>query len=64
MLKASGSIPCGSRQARASDLSEQRNVKALRVDTDSDNAGCVLPRKSTTCAHLFHVNVIKAGSWT
>ena len=46
-------------------ISEQRYVKAPRVDTDSDNAGCVLTRKSTTCAHLFHgVNLIKAGSWT
>ena len=46
-------------------ISEQRYVKAPRVDTDSDYAGCVLTRKSTTCAHLFHgVNLIKAGSWT
>ena len=38
--------------------SEQRYVRAPR-------AGCVLPRKSTTCAHLFHgVNLLKAGSWT
>ena len=28
-------------------------------------AGCVLTRKSMTCAHLFHgVNLIKAGNWT
>ena len=46
-------------------ISEQRYVKAPRVDTDSDYAACVLTRKSTTCAHLFHgVNLIKAGSWT
>ena len=46
-------------------ISEQRYVKALRVDTDSDYAGCVLTMRSTTCAHLFHgVNLIKAGSWT
>ena len=46
-------------------ISEQRYVKAPRVDTDSDYAGCVLTRKSTTCAHLFQcVNLIKAGSWT
>ena len=46
-------------------ISEQRFVKAPRVDSDSDYAGCVLTRKSTTCAHLFHgVNLIKAGSWT
>ena len=46
-------------------ISEQRYVKAPRVDTDSDYAGCVLTKKSTTCAHLFHgVNLIKAGSWT
>ena len=46
-------------------ISEQRYVKAPRVDTDSDHAGCVLTRKSTTCAHLFHgVNLIKVGSWT
>ena len=46
-------------------ISEQRYVKAPCVDTDSDYAGCVLTRKSTTCAHLFHgVNLIKAGSWT
>ena len=32
----------------------QRYVKAPRVDTDTDFAGCVLARKSTTCAHLFH----------
>ena len=42
--------------------SEQRCVKAPRVDTISDYAGCVLTRKSTTCAHLFRgVNLIKAG---
>ena len=42
-------------------ISEQRYVKAPRVDTDSDYAGCVLTSKSTTCAHLFHsVNLIKA----
>ena len=36
--------------------SEQRCVKAPapRVDIDSAYAGCVLTRKSTTCAHLFH----------
>ena len=46
-------------------VQEQRDVKAPRVDTDSDYAGCVLTRKSTTCAHLFHgVNLIKAGSQT
>ena len=46
-------------------ISEQRYVKAPRVDTDSHYAGCVLTRKSTTCAHLFHgVNLLKAGSWT
>ena len=46
-------------------ISEQRYVKATRLDTDSDFAGCVLTRKSTTCAHLFHgVNLIKARRWT
>ena len=46
-------------------ISEQRYVKAPRVDTDSDYAGCVLTRKSTTGAHIFHgVISIKAGSWT
>ena len=46
-------------------VSEQRYVKAPRVDTDSDHAGCVLIRKNTTCAHLFHgVNLLKAGKWT
>ena len=46
-------------------ISEQRYVKAPRVDTDSDKAGCVLIRKSSKCAHLFHgVNLIKAGRWT
>ena len=35
-------------------ISEQRYVKARRVDIDSDYAGCVLARGSTTCAHLFH----------
>jgi len=40
-------------------------VKAPHVDTDSDHAGCILTRKSTTCAHLFHgVNLLKGGSWT
>ena len=34
-------------------ISEQRYAKAPRVDTDSDDAGCVLTRQSTTCAHLF-----------
>ena len=29
--------------------SEQSNVKAPRVDTDSDYAGCVLTRKSDVC---------------
>ena len=46
-------------------ISEKRYVKAKRVDTDNDYAGCVLTRKNTTCAHFFHgVNLIKAGSWT
>ena len=46
-------------------ISEQRFVKAPHVDTDSDHAGCVLTRKSTTCAHLFHgVNLINDGSLT
>ena len=46
-------------------ISEHRYVKAPRVDTDSDCAGCVLTSKSTTCARLFHgVNLTKAGSWT
>ena len=44
-------------------ISEQKYVKAPRVNTDSDYAGCELSKKSTTCAHLFHgVNQIKAGS--
>ena len=34
-------------------ISEQRHVKAPRVDTDSDHAGCVHTRKRTMCAHLF-----------
>ena len=35
------------------------------MDTDSDYAGCVLTRKSSTCAHLFHgVNLLTSGSWT
>ena len=46
-------------------ISEQRYVKAPRVDTDSDYAGCVLTRKSTTCTHLFRgVNLIKSRSST
>ena len=46
-------------------ISEQRFVKSPRADTDSDYAGCVLTRKSTTGVHLFHgVNLLKAGSWT
>ena len=46
-------------------ISEHRYVKAPRIDTDSDYADCVLARKSTSCAHLFHgVNLIKAGNWT
>ena len=46
-------------------ISEQRYVKAPRVDTDSDFAGCVLTRKSTTGAHLFHgVNLLTVGGWT
>ena len=47
-------------------ISEQRYVKGTaRWDTDSDYARCVLTRKSTTCAHLFHgVTSIKARSWT
>ena len=46
-------------------ISEQKHVRAPRVDTDSDYAGCVLTKKSTTCAHLFHgVNLIKEGNWT
>ena len=35
-------------------ISERRCVKAPRVDTDSDCAGCVLTRKSKTGTHLFH----------
>ena len=34
-------------------ISEQRHVKSPRVDTDSDFAGCVLTRKSTTGAISF-----------
>ena len=46
--QASGSIPCGC-------------VRGPRVETDNDYAGCVLTRKSTTCAHLLHgVNLLKA----
>ena len=46
-------------------ISEQRFVKTPRVGTDTDHAGCVLARKSTTGAHLVHgVNLLKAGSWT
>ena len=46
-------------------ISEERNVKAPRVDKDSDYAGFVQMRKSTTCDHLFHgVNLFKAGRWT
>ena len=46
-------------------ISEQRYVKAPRVDTDRDCAGCVLTKKSTTCVHLFQgVHLIKASSWT
>ena len=38
--------------------------RASRVETDKDCAGCVLTRKSMTCAHLFHgVNLLKARSW-
>ena len=41
------------------------DVKATRVDTDSDHAECVLTRKSTTGAHPVHgVNILQAGSWT
>ena len=41
------------------------DVKAPRVDTDSDHAECVLTRKSTTGAHPVHgVNILQAGSWT
>ena len=42
-------------------ISEQRNVKAPRVETDSDYAGCVLTRQSTTCAHLFHGVNLRQG---
>ena len=45
-----GSIPRVSRQTRASDLRTEY-VEAPRVDTDSDYAGCVLTRNSTTCAY-------------
>ena len=46
-------------------ISEQRYVRTPRVDNDSDYVGCVLTRKSTTCAHLLRgINLIKAGSWT
>ena len=35
------------------------------VDTDSDDAECVLARQSTKGAHPVHsVNILKAGSWT
>ena len=38
-----------------------RDVKATRVDTDSDHAECVLTRKSTTGAHPVHrVNILQA----
>ena len=46
-------------------ISEQKYVKAPRVDTDGDYAGCALTRKSTTGAHLSDgFNLLKAGSWT
>ena len=46
-------------------ISEQRRLKAPRVDTDSDYAGCALTRKSTTCAHLSHaVNLLESRIWT
>ena len=46
-------------------ISEQRYVKAPRVDTDSDLAGCVFTRKSTRGAHLFHgVNLRTVGGRT
>ena len=52
-------------QQAVKEVARSRFVKAPRVDTDSDYAGCVPTRKSTTCAHLFYgVNLIKAGSWT
>ena len=44
--QASGSIPCESRHVQV--ISEQRYVKAPRVDNDSDYDGCVLARKSTS----------------
>ena len=43
--QASGLTSRGSRQARAGDLRAE-----VRVDTDSDYAGRVLTRNSTTCA--------------
>ena len=38
-------------------ISEQRYVKAPRVDTDSDLAGCVLTRKSTRGVNFFMVSI-------
>ena len=46
-------------------ISEQQHVKAPRVDTDSDYAGCVLAEEHDVCPSFFHgVNLLKAGSWT
>ena len=62
--QVSGSIPCNHGRL-VQVISELRFVKALHVDTDSDSAGCVLAKKSTTCDRLFHgVNLIEARSWT
>ena len=38
-------------------ISEKRYVKAPRVDTDSEFAGCVLTRKSETGAHSSMVSI-------
>ena len=60
----SGSIPCGSRQARAGDLGAAAREGTTRGPTATTLDAC-LPGRARRVPIFFHgVNLLKAGSWT
>ena len=62
--QTSDSASCRTWQARA-NFSEQRHVKAPRVDTDSHSVRRVRLLKRVRQELIFHgLNLLKAGSWT
>ena len=62
--QVSGSIPCGSRQARAGDLGTAAREGTTRGPTAITLDAC-LPGRARRVPIFFHgVNLLKAGSWT